>query len=101
VSPVRPLDHGGGIECQDAEVTSHQVGVAFGGVGLSGLELLTSALSERFWPVAPQRSQDRIARPERCEASRGLAPLWCAFEALESRSPLRQRPLSRSSDDRF
>ena len=66
-------------------------------VGLSGLEPLTSALSERFWPVAAQRSQDRIARPERCEASRGLASLWCAFEARESRSPLRQRPLSRSS----
>jgi hypothetical protein len=69
-------------------------------VGLSGLEPLTSALSERFWPVAAQRSQDRIARPERCEASRGLASLWCAFEARESRSPLRQRPLSRSSDAR-
>ena len=63
--------------------------------------LLTSALSERFWPVAAQRSQDRIARPERCEASRGLASLWCAFEARESRSPLRQRPLSRSSDTRL
>jgi hypothetical protein len=59
---------------------------------------VTAALSERFWPVAAQRSQDRIARPERCEASRGLASLWCAFEARESRSPLRQRPLSRSSD---
>jgi hypothetical protein len=69
--------------------------------GLSGREPLTSALSERFWPVAAQRSQDRIAPPERCEASRGLASLTCAFEARESPSPLPQRPLSRSSNDRF
>jgi hypothetical protein len=46
VSPVRPLDQGGGLEGQDAAIASHLMGVAFDGVGLSGLEPLTSALSE-------------------------------------------------------
>jgi hypothetical protein len=45
VSPVRPLDQGEGFEGQDAEIASHLVGVTFDGVGLSGLEPLTSALS--------------------------------------------------------
>ena len=44
MSPVRPLDQGEGPEGQDAAIASHLVGVAFGGVGLSGLEPLTSAL---------------------------------------------------------
>jgi hypothetical protein len=45
VSPVRPLDQGEGFEGQDAEIPSHLVEVTFDGVGLSGLEPLTSALS--------------------------------------------------------
>jgi hypothetical protein len=45
VSPVRPLDQGEGFEGQDAEIASHLVDVTFDGVGLSGLEPLTSALS--------------------------------------------------------
>ena len=39
------LDQGEGFEGQDAEIASHLVEVTFDGVGLSGLEPLTSALS--------------------------------------------------------
>jgi hypothetical protein len=45
VSPVHTLDQGGGFEGQHAEIASHLVEVTFDGVGLSGLEPLTSALS--------------------------------------------------------
>jgi hypothetical protein len=62
VSPVRPLDHGEGFEGQDAAIASHLVGVAFDGVGLSGLEPLTSALSG-------QRSNRLSYRPESVTAA--------------------------------
>jgi hypothetical protein len=54
VSPVRPLDQGEGFEGQDAEIASHLVEVTFDGVGLSGLEPLTSALSGESGRRAPR-----------------------------------------------
>ena len=46
------LDQGEGFEGQDAEIASHLVEVTFDGVGLSGLEPLTSALSGEVFGVA-------------------------------------------------
>jgi hypothetical protein len=64
VSPVRPLDHGEDLEGQDVELASHRVVVTFEGVGLSGLEPLTSALSG-------QRSNRLSYRPAMGGARRG------------------------------
>jgi hypothetical protein len=64
VSPVRPLDQGQGLEAQDTELGPHLVGVTFDGVGLSGLEPLTSALSG-------QRSNRLSYRPESAATSLG------------------------------
>jgi hypothetical protein len=45
MSPVRPSDQREGLKGPAAAIASHLVGVAFDGVGLNGLEPLTSALS--------------------------------------------------------
>ena len=64
MSPVRPLDHAEGLEDQDMELASYLVAVEFRGVGLSGLEPLTSALSG-------QRSNRLSYRPESVATSLG------------------------------
>jgi hypothetical protein len=47
-----PLDQGQSLGGKDAAIASHLVGAAFDGVGLSGLEPLTSALSGEVMGVA-------------------------------------------------
>jgi len=57
------------------------------GVGLSGLEPLTSALSERLGLLLGQPRKRGTALPERQEALRAVASIVGVFEASESRSP--------------
>jgi hypothetical protein len=79
VSPVRPLDQAEGLEGQDTENASHLVGVAFGRVGLSGLEPLTSALSGQrsnrlsyrpAWVVPGAGTKGKVIRCLRWPSSR-------------------------------
>ena len=94
MSPVRPLDQGEGFEGQDAEIASHLVGVTFDGVGLSGLEPLTSALSGG---PAPCQVRDRhrgrvLKRPPPCMGRRGgRLPDWL---------PARRASISPQGEDR-
>ena len=79
MSPVRPLDQGEGFEGQEAEIAPHLVGVTFDGVGPSGLEPLTSALSGG---LAPHDMWDRdrgrvLGRPPLSAGKRGgRLPDW-------------------------
>ena len=85
MSPVRPLDQGAGFEGQDAEIASHLVEVTFDGVGLSGLEPLTSALSGEVMGVA-QPPPTRRGRPGRSGLIHG------AVGPLSSRTTADGRP---------
>ena len=102
MSPVRPLDQGEGIEGHDAEIASHQVRVAFDGVGLSGLEPLTSALSGEVLAVAePPRT--RLGRPGTSTVIRGgSGPLssrtTSSQPAVTTALTASVNPLSSSSD---